>query len=71
LMGKPVSLADIKLATTEEANKYIQKYNNVATEKPVEKEENASEKGAEIEGDSSATADAKEAGKENIDAKLV
>ena len=34
VLGKPVAMADLKRSTTEEAAKYIQRYNNVLEEKP-------------------------------------
>ena len=43
LLGKPVFLGDLKLATADEAMKYVQKYNNVVAEKDEKAEDNADE----------------------------
>ena len=49
VLGKPVSLADLKKTTPEEAMKYIQKYNNVKEEKKDgEKEEDGDEENENV-----------------------
>jgi WD repeat-containing protein 19 len=68
LTGKPVFLADLKLATAEEAAKYIQRYNNVAPEKKEEeKPEDDVEDGAEAKEGSPAKGKSESKG----DSKLV
>lgn len=49
LMNKKVSVNDLKVASEEEAKKYIQRYNNVLEEKPAEeKKEGAEEAGGDV-----------------------
>ncbi len=45
VLGKPVAVSDLKLASAEEAMKYIQRYNNVVEKK--EEEEGAEEAGGD------------------------
>jgi len=59
VLGKSVSINDLSLATAEEAQKYIQKYNNV-----LEKKE---EKKKDKEGSLSPTRDTAEAGDEAVE----
>ena len=42
MLGKPISITDLKLSTAEEATKYIQRYNNVV-EKPANDDNNNNE----------------------------